>query len=690
MYAKPEAFRHKSRLQKLLVPGTQEKATSSLPSAILQRIRLDGDVVAKMSSSTESKALEEKDGKGEALPLEKLYPQVVVDYMNKDILTLLLFFRLINAIAVHTFFQPDEYFQSLEPAWRMAFGSDSGAWITWEWDNQLRSSLHPAIFAAFYYVGNTVMTVLSMYPQFRAIILSVLPNAVQSVFAALADFFTWKLAQRMYGRESNATWAALLLSIFSPWEWFCSTRTLSNSLETTLTIAGLYFWPWALSVDAAAVPPAGKTSKAPTGEGIFQTKQSVNYLRASILTASTACILRPTNLFIWFCIFMPMITKLLLRVGSPIQTASPGVNPTPSDYLILIRELVLCGGSWLQFNLSQDLAVFYGRNDWHYYISQGLPLLLTTYLPFTILAFWKCIWSPADTTNPSQPLIAHSIAFILCSTISTTIVVLSMISHKEVRFIYPLLPMLHIITAPTISYIFATSTTTTTKPPPQPAGSKLPPPKPKTTTTTTFHYKPILFLLLTLNISIAAYTTQIHQRGVLSVLKFLRSEYEALALDARGNLISLNMDYPADDVPHKINDYDDNETFVGFLMPCHSTPWRSQLYHPGLNAWALGCEPPLSIAPHTAEREQYRDEADRFYDNPKKFLSEEIGGREKPWPRYIVGFEGIEAPLREWYEEEFKGFKIRERWSGFNTHFHDDARRRGRVVVWEFVDGSKV
>lgn len=40
-------------------------------------------------------------------------------------------FRIINALCVRTFFQPDEYFQSLEPAWQMAFGSDSGAWITW-------------------------------------------------------------------------------------------------------------------------------------------------------------------------------------------------------------------------------------------------------------------------------------------------------------------------------------------------------------------------------------------------------------------------------------------------------------------------------------------------------------------------------------------------------------------------------
>lgn len=47
------------------------------------------------------------------------------------LLLLLLALRLLNALLLHTFFQPDEFFQSLEPAWQLAFGPDSGAWITW-------------------------------------------------------------------------------------------------------------------------------------------------------------------------------------------------------------------------------------------------------------------------------------------------------------------------------------------------------------------------------------------------------------------------------------------------------------------------------------------------------------------------------------------------------------------------------
>lgn len=210
---------------------------------------------------------------------------------------LILVFRFINALCVQTFFQPDEYFQSLEPAWQIAFGSQSGAWITWvwasllhhsmrspdieqEWQHQLRSSLHPALFAVIYYVVDKPMEYLGFFPQFRAMILGVLPNIVQAVIAAYGDYYTWQMAQKMYGIGSNATFATvrscdrnsdaytllnhiqLLMTFFSPWQWFCSTRTFSNCLETTMTITALYFWPWEVTISSVPSRVSPKTSKS--------------------------------------------------------------------------------------------------------------------------------------------------------------------------------------------------------------------------------------------------------------------------------------------------------------------------------------------------------------------------------------------------------------------------------------------
>lgn len=50
---------------------------------------------------------------------------------KSDTWNLLTVIRIANAVTICTFFQPDEYYQALEPAWALAFGESSGAWITW-------------------------------------------------------------------------------------------------------------------------------------------------------------------------------------------------------------------------------------------------------------------------------------------------------------------------------------------------------------------------------------------------------------------------------------------------------------------------------------------------------------------------------------------------------------------------------
>jgi hypothetical protein len=75
-------------------------------------------------------AVVERGKKFESLEENNLH-RLVNEQTAKDVWMMLLIFRFINSLLVWTFFQPDEYFQSLEPAWQMAFGPQSGAWITW-------------------------------------------------------------------------------------------------------------------------------------------------------------------------------------------------------------------------------------------------------------------------------------------------------------------------------------------------------------------------------------------------------------------------------------------------------------------------------------------------------------------------------------------------------------------------------
>jgi GPI mannosyltransferase 3 len=72
-------------------------------------------------------------------------------------------------------------------------------------------SLHPVLFGAVYYAADVLMTATQFFPAAKAHFLVALPKLVQSVFAALADFYTWKLATQIFGKESNVPWAAVSL-----------------------------------------------------------------------------------------------------------------------------------------------------------------------------------------------------------------------------------------------------------------------------------------------------------------------------------------------------------------------------------------------------------------------------------------------------------------------------------------------
>ncbi len=78
-----------------------------------------------------------------------------------------------------------------------------------EWRNQLRSAIHPAIFAAVYRLLSGLSWVLHLSPTYRADLLVAAPKVTQAIFAALGDYYTWKLGERVYGSGSNEAWAAV-------------------------------------------------------------------------------------------------------------------------------------------------------------------------------------------------------------------------------------------------------------------------------------------------------------------------------------------------------------------------------------------------------------------------------------------------------------------------------------------------
>ncbi|KAG0124191.1 mannosyltransferase [Tuber indicum] len=538
----------------------------------------------------------------------------------------ILSFRLLNALTIRTFFQPDEFFQSLEPAWKMVF--DEG-WLTWEWKNQLRSIAHPALFAAIYKSVNFISNLIGLQTSTRAEVLAVAPKVLQAVFAALGDYFTAKLAGKLFG--GAAGWTSLWFSVGSAFHFFCSTRTFSNSLETSITTIALYYWPWPQLITKE------RGAKSVVVEGQIDRKE----LQLSLLFAAFACILRPTNVLIWSSLGLFLIYHSSSRDRVRIVTEVVTVG-----FTALVLNAVADHqyyGVWtfppmkfLEFNLVQSLSVFYGSNPWHYYLSQGLPLLLTSFLPVTMYALYSFL---------SRSPMEHGTAagFQLASTTVLVTSVYSQISHKEFRFIYPLLPILHVLSAAKFENL---SWRTSTK-------------------------KWVLIGMIVLNIPVAWYSTQVHQRGVVDVVEWLRKTGNA-------------------DNPEKWNS-------VGFLMPCHSTGWRSSVMGDG-EMWALGCEPPIGLS--SEERLAYLDEADRFYASPTEFLETKfptppstgrnpmkrmLEEKTHQWPDRLVFFGALEDIIKSYLGpdteyEECKRF--------FNSHAHDDSRREGDVIIYCLRKGA--
>jgi phosphatidylinositol glycan class B len=196
---------------------------------------------------------------------------------NHDTWVLIIFVRMLNAITICTFFQPDEYYQALEPAWALAFGKDSGAWMTWEWQHQLRSSLHPLLISIVYKATAAFSDVI-FPPVLKTKYLVLFPKFALAMQAVVMDFYTWALSEKIFGQASTESTIVVCLCravgiqsmlisfklrflLLSPWQWFMSTRAFSNTLETALTAMALYYWPWEWMKPAASAKSRDQDAK---------------------------------------------------------------------------------------------------------------------------------------------------------------------------------------------------------------------------------------------------------------------------------------------------------------------------------------------------------------------------------------------------------------------------------------------
>jgi len=185
--------------------------------------------------------------------------------------------------------------------------------------------------------------------------------------------------------------------------------------------------------------------------------------------------------------------------------------------------------NFLYVNVIKSISLFYGSHPWHWYLSQGIPFITTTLLPFILKGIY-------DVFTDKNPPLYHrkSLIWLMIVVISGY----SLLSHKEFRFIYPLLPIMIICSGYCLHKI--------------PLGDQK-----------NIWRNLVLIYLVVTNVPLAFYANLVHQRGVVDVMNYLRNE-------ARSG---------------KVRE-------IGFLMPCNSTPFYSNL-HFNISMWYLTCDPPL-------------------------------------------------------------------------------------------------
>ncbi|XP_020736880.2 GPI mannosyltransferase 3 isoform X2 [Odocoileus virginianus] len=410
--------------------------------------------------------------------------------------------RIFNCFLVQTSFVPDEYWQSLEVAHHMVFNY---GYLTWEWTERLRGYTYPLIFASIY-------KILHLLGKDSVHLLIWIPRLAQALLSAIADLRLYSLMKQLENQQV-AQW--VLCSWFT---WYCCTRTLTNTMETVLTIIALFYYP-------------------------MEGSKSMNSVKYSSLVA-LAFIIRPTAVIPWIPLLFRHFWQEQRKLDLILHQFLPVGFVTLSLSLIIDRiffgQWTLVQYNFLKFNVLQDLGSFYGSHPWHWYFSQGFPAVLGTHLPFFIHG---CFLAPKRYR-------------IFLVTVLWTLLVYSMLSHKEFRFIYPVLPFCMVFCG------YSLNNLKTWK-------------------------KPALSFLFLSNTLLALYTGLVHQRGTLDVMT---------------NIQELSY-----------NNTSVSSASVLMMMPCHSTPYYSHVHYP-LPMRFLQCPPDLT------GKTDYLVEADMFYLNPLKWL----------------------------------------------------------------------
>ncbi len=301
---------------------------------------------------------------------------------------------------------PDETWQCVEISHLLAFGSGHA---TWEWQTAaaIRSHLHPLFFVPSQLMGHWLGHYLGGGEEAARYLVILLPRVAQAVLSAVGDVCASAFCLRHFGARSHSYF---LVTYATSWFLnYCLSRTLVNSFETALTSMALALYP---------------TTKE-------QRREPFRVLYA--LLVSLCFVIRPTSALLWI---LPVISHLwhsMLEGGWKSialhgATALTTLCSTCAIDSVLYGEATFAPWNFFSHNVLNDVGSFYGVHRWHWYLTSGLPVVLGAYGVPPLALGLRRSWS-----HPQVGIFAKSIAL--------SVTFLSLVPHKEFRFLLPLLPL---------------------------------------------------------------------------------------------------------------------------------------------------------------------------------------------------------------------------------------------------------
>lgn len=371
---------------------------------------------------------------------------------------LIFLYRCFLGFTLATQESPDEWWQSAEVGYYLAFGRGH---LTWEWVAGIRSVVHPGIFGAAFYF----LRVLGLD---TAVMVHIAERLVQCAILSCLDVLIFSLGARIDSSlsadaEEGEAAARRKRSLRTPLRnakpdaaaeanrWCVSNTVAHTALHLSLV-------QWFMCVDG--VRSYSNVAEAVAVLFAFLQTDRVPFL----LAAAGACMLRVTAALAILPIFLLHVRRAVQRsgwvkglamtlgIGTLVGVVALGLLACV-DYLFYHRWMIT-PFNFLKYNVFLGVSTLYGTHPLHWYLTVGLGVVGGPHVLF--LCLLPGILQQCQVGERTRRLLCE-ILFVG----GVTLALHSLSAHKEFRFIFPVLPLTLVLVAYVIVTVFTLGKTVT-------------------------------------------------------------------------------------------------------------------------------------------------------------------------------------------------------------------------------------